>query len=143
MSQAGMKQTPVAASKTEITAYLVFNGRCEEAFKFYEKSLGGKIQTAMTFGDSPMADQAPADWGKKIMHARMTVGDTVLMARMRRQTAMKNPRAFRFQWARRTRRKRSGFSTSWQQAGKCRCPCSRLSGRRNSGCWSIALAYRG
>jgi PhnB protein len=79
MSQAGMKQTPVAASKTEITAYLVFNGRCEEAFKFYEKSLGGKIQMAMTFGDSPMSDQAPADWRNKIMHARMTVGDTVLM----------------------------------------------------------------
>jgi len=25
----------------------------------------------------PMADQAPPEWGKKIMHARMTVGDTV------------------------------------------------------------------
>jgi PhnB protein len=79
MSQAGMKQTPVAASKTEVTAYLVFNGRCEEAFKFYATSLGGKIEMAMTFGDSPMSDQAPADWRNKIMHARMTVGDTTLM----------------------------------------------------------------
>ena len=26
-----------------------FNGRCEEAFKFYEKVLGGKITAMMTF----------------------------------------------------------------------------------------------
>jgi PhnB protein len=33
----------------------------------------------MTFGDSPMSQQMPADWRNKVMHARMTVGDTVLM----------------------------------------------------------------
>ena len=79
MSQAGMKQTPVATSKTEVNAYLVFNGDCEAAFKFYEKCLGGKIEMAMTHGDSPMSEQVPAEWRKKIMHARMTVGNTVLM----------------------------------------------------------------
>ena len=79
MSQAGMKQTPVAASKAEVNAYLVFKGECEAAFKFYEKCLGGKIDMAMTHGDSPMAQQVPAEWHNKIMHARMTVGNTVLM----------------------------------------------------------------
>ena len=79
MSQAGMKQTPVAASKTEVSAYLVFNGDCEAAFKFYEKCLGGRIEMAMTHGDSPMAQQVPPEWRNKIMHARMTVGNTVLM----------------------------------------------------------------
>jgi PhnB protein len=79
MSQAGVKQTPVAGSKTEVSAYLVFRGQCEEAFKFYEKCLGGKIESIFTFGDTPMADQAPAGWRDKIMHARMTVGDTPLM----------------------------------------------------------------
>jgi PhnB protein len=79
MSQAGMKQTPVAGSKAQVNPYLIFNGRCEEAFKFYEQALGGKIETIMTFGDSPMARQAPPDWGNKVVHARMTVGNTVLM----------------------------------------------------------------
>jgi PhnB protein len=79
MSQAGMKQTPVAASKTEVNAYLMFNGQCEEAFKFYEKCLGGKIEMMMTHKDSPMAEQLPAEWRNKIMHVRMTVGTTVLM----------------------------------------------------------------
>src|ERR1700739_4412836 len=79
MSQAGMKQTPVAESKAQVNAYLFFNGECEAAFKFYEKCLRGKIEATMTFGDSPMSQQAPPDWGNKIVHARMKVGDAVLM----------------------------------------------------------------
>ena len=39
--------------------YLYFNGRCEEAFRFYEKCLGGKITFMMTWEGSPMAGQAP------------------------------------------------------------------------------------
>ena len=58
--------------------YLSFNGQCEEAFKLYEKCLGGKISFMMTFEGSPMADQAPPGWGKKIMHATLKVGDTVV-----------------------------------------------------------------
>ena len=63
----------------ELNPYLNFDGRCEAAFKFYEKCLGGKIEMMMTHGQSPMADQTPADWRDKIMHVRMTVGDRVLM----------------------------------------------------------------
>ena len=79
MSQAGTQQSPVEQSKAQVNPYLVFNGQCEAAFKLYEKVLGGKIESAFTFGDSPMAQQAPADWGNKIMHARMTIGNSVLM----------------------------------------------------------------
>ena len=33
-----------AMEKTmQLNPYLTFNGQCEAAFKFYEKSLGGKI----------------------------------------------------------------------------------------------------
>ena len=28
----------------QLNAYLLFHGNCEEAFKFYEKCLGGKIE---------------------------------------------------------------------------------------------------
>ena len=62
----------------QLTPYLVFNGQCEEAFRFYEKHLGGKISFMMTFADSPMADQAPPGWEKKIMHVTLTLGDHVL-----------------------------------------------------------------
>ena len=62
----------------QVTPYLSFNGQCEEAFKFYEKHLGGKISFMMTYGDSPMADQAPPEWKKKIMHVTLTLDDYVL-----------------------------------------------------------------
>ncbi|HZR57361.1 MAG TPA: VOC family protein [Terriglobales bacterium] len=64
----------------QLNPYLLFDGNCEEAFKFYEKCLGGKILAMMPHDGTPMADQVPAEWKKKIIHARMTVGDQVLMA---------------------------------------------------------------
>ena len=63
----------------QLNPYLSFDGRCEAAFKFYEKALGGKIVAMMTFAETPMKDQVPADQHGKIVHARMTVGDEVLM----------------------------------------------------------------
>ena len=64
----------------QLNPYLTFNGQCEAAFKFYEKVLGGKIEAMMTFEGSPMAEQTSPEMRHKIMHARMTVGDEVLMA---------------------------------------------------------------
>ncbi len=59
--------------------YLNFDGNCEEAFKFYEKNLGGKIQNVFRYQDSPMADQTPPDSKNKVMHARLTIGDKTIM----------------------------------------------------------------
>lgn len=59
--------------------YLTFDGRCETAFKFYEKVLGGKIEAMIPHEGTPAAEHVPADWRSKIMHARLTLGDEVLM----------------------------------------------------------------
>lgn len=61
-----------------LNPYLYFNGQCEAAFRFYEECLGGKIALMMTYEGSPMADQAPPGWGKKILHGTLNVGDIVL-----------------------------------------------------------------
>jgi PhnB protein len=55
---------------------LNFGGNCEEAFRFYEKHLGGKITMIMNQSEAP---DAPAGAGKAIIHARMNIGDTVLI----------------------------------------------------------------
>jgi PhnB protein len=34
----------------------------------------------MTHRESPIADQVPSTWGDRVLHARLVVGDTVLMA---------------------------------------------------------------
>ena len=56
---------------------LNFGGNCEEAFRFYEKHLGGRITMMMNQSQAP---GAPAGAGKAIIHARMDLGDTVLIA---------------------------------------------------------------
>ncbi len=63
----------------QLNPYLVFNGQCKEAFEFYERVLGGKIETMQTHGESPMAGQVPPEWKDKILHVHMSVGDRVLM----------------------------------------------------------------
>ena len=61
-----------------LNPYLYFNGQCEEAFKSYEKWLGGKITFMMTYEGSPMAGQAPPGYAKKILHAGLASSDGVL-----------------------------------------------------------------
>ena len=59
----------------ELNPHLTFNGQCEEAFKFYEQCLAGKIGVMMAYGDSPMAEQTSPGWRKKIVHATVNLGD--------------------------------------------------------------------
>ena len=63
----------------QLNPYLTFNGQCEEAFKFYEKALGGKIVGMVRHEGTPAAEHVPPAWRHKIMHAFMTVGGTALM----------------------------------------------------------------
>lgn len=62
-----------------INPYLNFNGTCAEAFQFYAKVLGGKDLRIMTFRDSPMAGEVPANEKDLVMHARFTVGNFTIM----------------------------------------------------------------
>ena len=64
----------------ELNPYLTFNGQCEAAFKFYEKCLGGKIEVMLTHEGTPAEQHVPSEWRQKILHARLVVGDDVLMA---------------------------------------------------------------
>jgi PhnB protein len=62
-----------------VTPYLSFNGRCEEAFKLYERVTGGKIVAMITYDQTPAASQASPEWQKKIIHARLQIGNEFLM----------------------------------------------------------------
>jgi PhnB protein len=63
-----------------LTTYLNYGGNCEEALRFYEKNLGGKVPMMMRFGESPAAGQFPPEMRNGIIHARIEIGGTVLMA---------------------------------------------------------------
>ena len=62
----------------QIELSLVFNGECDAAFALYRQCLGGTLTFRLTWGDSPMAGQAPEEWHDKILHATMTIGGTAL-----------------------------------------------------------------
>jgi PhnB protein len=64
----------------QLNPYIMFNGNCEEALKFYEETLGAKIDSLMKNAGSPAAEHVPADWGDKVLHARFSVDGNVLMA---------------------------------------------------------------
>lgn len=60
--------------------YVFFTGDCAAAFKFYEDHLGAKVLTMMKHAGTPAEGHVPAEWGEKIMHGRIQLGDTVVMA---------------------------------------------------------------
>jgi PhnB protein len=63
----------------QLNTYLHFNGNCDEAFRFYEKVLNAKIEMRSTYGDSPAGAQTPEAMKGRIIHARIRIGDTIVM----------------------------------------------------------------
>jgi PhnB protein len=63
----------------QVNPYLVFNGNCEAAFKAYHAILGGEIVAMIPHEGTPAESRVPAEWRKKIMHARLVRNGMVLM----------------------------------------------------------------
>lgn len=79
----------------KINPYLhSFSGQCEEAFKFYEKALGGKIVAMITYSGSPMAKDTPPEWQNKILHARLVVGENTIMGSDAMPDRFEKPQGF-------------------------------------------------
>ncbi|HEX4231226.1 MAG TPA: VOC family protein [Bryobacteraceae bacterium] len=64
----------------KLHTYLNYGGNCEQAFRFYEQHLGGKVTAMMTHAEQPGQSNVPPDWQKAILHARMTIGGSEIMA---------------------------------------------------------------
>lgn len=66
-----------------IQPYLFFNGRCEEAVAFYQSALGAKLEMLVRFRDNPETPPPgtmPPDWGEKVMHCTLRVGNALVLA---------------------------------------------------------------
>ena len=62
----------------KLDVYLNYRGTCEQAFKFYEQHLGGKMNGIVKHGDIPNPNMPP-DWKDKVLHARIDIGGAVVM----------------------------------------------------------------
>ena len=61
-----------------LDVYVNYRGTCEEAFRFYEQHLGGRITSIARHGEQPNPN-IPADWSNKVLHARIEIASAVLM----------------------------------------------------------------
>ena len=60
--------------------YVNYRGTCEQAFRFYEQQLGGRITGIVRHGELPNPNpNVPEEWHAKVVHARIELGGTVLM----------------------------------------------------------------
>lgn len=63
-----------------LNTYLNYGGNCAEAFKFYEEHLGAKIGMMMKHGDMPDPSKVMPEWKDAVLHATITIGETLIMA---------------------------------------------------------------
>jgi len=63
----------------KLDIYVNYAGNCEQAFRFYEQHLGGRITMMMRHDQQPNQANVPPDWKQAILHARIEIGKTVLM----------------------------------------------------------------
>jgi PhnB protein len=61
-----------------ISPHLCFDGQCREAMQFYQRILGGTIQTMLTYGESPMASSTDPRWHERIVHATLVLDEIEL-----------------------------------------------------------------
>jgi len=65
----------------QIENYLFFGGSCEDALRFYEQALGGKVVDLHRYAGTPMDNaDLPAAWKDKVMHATFEVEGARFMA---------------------------------------------------------------
>lgn len=65
---------------TRLNPYLMMDGNAKEAIAFYEKALGAKVVSVMTYGQMPdPGGHVPEAAKDRVMHALLKVGESDLM----------------------------------------------------------------
>lgn len=61
-----------------LSPYIIFNGNCEEALRFYANALNGEVKDLMHYEGTPA--ETMADNRQKVLHAQFEAGDVKFMA---------------------------------------------------------------
>lgn len=64
---------------TRLFAYMLFDGDCASAMKFYQRVFAGEMEAMTTVGESPMASQFPPASAHRIIHASLKFDGNTLM----------------------------------------------------------------
>ena len=60
--------------------YLFFDGNCAEAMRFYEKTLGGKLEMMMKASEAPVKSEHTDDNPDGVLHAAVSVQGSRILA---------------------------------------------------------------
>ena len=66
-----------------VQPYLMFDGRCEEAYEYYHQALGAEKTMLLRFSESPEPPppgMVPPGAENKIMHMQFRIGDQIILA---------------------------------------------------------------
>jgi PhnB protein len=63
----------------QTTPFLLFNGNCAEAMRFYQQCLGGEL-ILTKLGNTPMKEQFPVEKHERIINAQLINGDINISA---------------------------------------------------------------
>jgi PhnB protein len=75
----GGARTSKETNGMKLYSHLNFGGNCEEAFRVYEKHLGGRITMLLHFRDAPQVDMPPGTSPDAVIHVRMEVAGGLLV----------------------------------------------------------------
>jgi PhnB protein len=64
----------------QLHPYLQFDGRCDEAVAFYREALGAEVVMLVRFRDGPDPGMVPPGAEDKVMHMRLRIGETTVLA---------------------------------------------------------------
>lgn len=62
----------------QVHPYLTFEGRAEEAARFYEAAIDAQLINVMRFKESPEAHQCGPMEAEKVMHMTLKIGESVI-----------------------------------------------------------------
>ncbi|HTE42602.1 MAG TPA: VOC family protein [Steroidobacteraceae bacterium] len=77
-----------------ISAHLNFDGTCAEAFRFYQRVLGGTLPTMLTYGESALAEHTPEHLRHRIVHATLAFAGYELLGADVMPQAYERPAGF-------------------------------------------------
>ncbi len=63
----------------QLNTYILFNGNCAAAMRFYERLFAGHIEELTTVGETPMAAQFPPSSASRVINSRLRFDGNTMM----------------------------------------------------------------
>lgn len=126
--------------------YLMFDGRCEEAYEFYRDALGAEATMMLRYKDSPEpmpAGMVPPGSENKIMHMQFRVGDQIVLASDGRCQGQPGFQGFSLTLTVASEAEADKVFAALSEGGKVQMPLAKTFFRRASAVWQIASASPG